>query len=303
MKKYILGVSGLVVALLIILGLSFIPFRQTNSSQKPIRVIAGMNFYGEAAKAVAGKYGKVTTLIDNSSVDPHDYQPSTSQAKSVASANVVIENGLGYDQWLSSMVKSSNYQGQSVINVAKLMNKKSGQNEHLWYQPETIKKLTQELATEYGKLDPSHKSYYQKNANKYLNSLEPLDKQISQIKAYINSSNNKVAVSEPVFDYALEALGYKVIDSHFAQAIEEGNDPSPKDIQSLQTAIKQHKIAFFVENSQTTNTTVNSLVKLARKNNVPVLKVTETRPSNKKNYLDWMLSQYKALAKIQLEEK
>lgn len=304
MKRYFIGVGCLVSLLLVILVLSWIPFKTHDVDKKPIQVVTSLNFYGEAAKQVAGKYGKVTSIIDNASVDPHDYQPGTVQAKQVGDANVVVENGLGYDEWLNKVVKSSSHRhSQKVINVGQLMGKHSGDNEHLWYEPATMKKLAQQLANQYSQLDPSHRDYYQKNAQEYINSLKPLDQEIAKIKANVNSGNNKVAVSEPVFDYSLAALGYQVVDQHFEKAIEDGNDPSPHDIQQLQSAIKNHEIAFFVENSQTSDHVVNGLVKLARKNHVPVLKVTETKPNNAKNYQEWMLSQYRNLSRIQQGEK
>lgn len=304
MKKYFIGVTSLIAVLAVILVLSCIPFKTTNTNKKPIRVITSLSFYGEAAERVAGKYGQVTSLINNSSVDPHDYQPGTAQAKQVGSANVVIENGLGYDEWLNKMVKSTNRtSSQEIINVGKLMDKHEGQNEHLWYEPQTMKKLALELAEQYGKLDPEHKEYYQEQAQTYINSLKAVEQEIAKIKANVRTGSNKVAVSEPVFDYSLSAMGYQIIDQHFEKAIEDGNDPSPQDIQELQSAIRNHEIAFFVENSQTSDHVVDGLVKLAKKNNIPVLKVTETKPNNAKSYQEWMLSQYRQLAKIQEGEK
>ncbi|MBB1086494.1 metal ABC transporter solute-binding protein, Zn/Mn family [Limosilactobacillus fastidiosus] len=304
MKKYFVGVGSLVSVLLVILVLSFIPFKTLNTDKKPIRVITGLNFYGEVAQQVAGKYGKVTSLIDNASVDPHDYQPGTAQAKQVGDANVVIENGLGYDEWLNKITNSdAQHHTQKVVNVGRLMGKQTGDNEHLWYEPTTMKKLAQDLAVQYGKLDPAHQSYYRKNSQKYINSLKPLEQETARIKANIDPANNKVAVSEPVFDYSLSALGYQVMDQHFEKAIEDDNDPSPQDIQQLQAVIKNHEIAFFVENSQTNAQVVNGLVKLARENHVPVLKVTETKPNSAKSYQEWMLSQYRALSRIQQGEK
>ncbi|EEU29802.1 ABC transporter, substrate-binding protein [Limosilactobacillus coleohominis 101-4-CHN] len=304
MKKCFISIGCLGGLLVITLALSFIPFKTNNSAQKPIRVVTSLNFYGETAKEVAGKYGKVTSIIDNASVDPHDYQPGTAQANQVGNANVVIENGLGYDEWLNKVVKSNSQRySPKVINVEQLMGKRSGDNEHLWYEAVTMKKLAQRLANQYSRIDPAHRDYYQQNTQKYIASLKPLDREIAQIKANVNSENNKVAVSEPVFDYSLTALGYQVVDQHFEKAIEDGNDPSPQDIQQLQSAIKNHEIAFFVENSQTSDHVVNGLVKLARENNVPVLKVTETKPNNTKNYQEWMLKQYRALSRIQQGEK
>ena len=161
MKKYFIGVGCLVSLLLVVLVLSCIPFKTHNIDKKPIQVVTSLNFYGEAAKQVAGKYGKVTSIIDNASVDPHDYQPGTAQAKQVGNANVVVENGLSYDEWLNKVVKSSSHRhSQEVINVGQLMGKHSGQNEHLWYEPATMKKLAQQLAHQYSKLDPAHRAYY-----------------------------------------------------------------------------------------------------------------------------------------------
>ncbi len=270
------------------------------SSQKPIKVVTGLNFYGEVAKAVAGNQGKVTSFINNSSVDPHDYKPGIKQASQVEQANVVIENGIGYDHWMNRLVKSSdNKKNIKVVNVGSLMGKKVGDNEHIWYRPNTMKKLANKLAKDYGKIDPQHADYYQQNAKKYITSLDQLDQKIAQVKSQVNPQKKEVAVSEPVFDYALESLGYKVMDQHFEKAIEEGTDPSPKDIAQIQTAIKNHQIAFFVDNTQASDHVVDNLVKLAKKNHVPVLKVTETKPSQKMTYTDWMMKQYQELSSIQ----
>ena len=302
MKKYILGVSSIVILLLVILGLALVPWKTMGKNRKPIRVVTGLNFYGEVAQQVAGDNGKVISFIDNASVDPHDYQPSTNQAQQVAKANVVIENGLGYDSWVNKLVKSSdNHNKIKVINVASLNGKKDGDNEHIWYEPSTVKKLANDLATQYGKIDPKHASEYRANAEKYLASLKPLDQEIAKVKRQVNPNNNQVAVSEPVFDYALENAGYQIMDKHFEKAVEDGNDPSPKDIDEIQQAIINHRIAFFVDNSQTSDKVVDNLVKLAHEHNVPVLKVTETKP-NGENYMQWMLKQYRALADIQQKE-
>ena len=302
MKKYLIGVSSIVGLLVVILGLSFVPWKNLGHQQKPIRVVTGMNFYGEVAKEVAGSHGQVISFIDNASVDPHDYQPGTKQSQQLGEANVVIENGLGYDAWLNKLVKASANQDLKVITVSYLVGKKAGDNEHIWYDPATVKKLANDLAVQYGKIDPAHKKEYQRNAKKYLASLQPLDQEIAKVKKQVNANNKQVAVSEPVFDYALENLGYQVMNPHFEKAVEDGSDPSPQDISEIQDAIKNHQLAFFVDNSQTSDKVVENLVKLAKENNVPVLKVTETKP-NGKNYTEWMLDQYKALAAIQQKEK
>ena len=301
MRKYWIGVSSLIGLLAIVFLLALIPRQNFGRQQKPIRVVASLDFYGEVAQKVAGKYGQVTTIINSAAVDTHDYQPGTQQAREMGTANLVIQNGLGYDHWLTKLVQGSSNNRVTTIDVARqVAGKKVGDNEHVWYQPTTIKRLTQQLADQYSKLDPAHATYYHRRARAYLQSLQPLDQTIAQAKRGVGTKR-AVAVSEPVFDYALTNLGYQVVDSHFAKAVEDGNDPSPQDIAALQAAIKDHQIGFFVENAQADDRVVNNLVKLARQHGVPVLKVTESKP-NGLSYEQWMTKQYQQLIRIQEKE-
>lgn len=157
-------------------------------------------------------------------------------------------------------------------------------------------KLANTLADKFAKKDPADKATFKANAKKYIASLDDLNTLINKLKSKVNGQ--LVDVSEPVFGYALDYLGYKVNDDHFSKSTEDGTDYSAKDIHGIETDIKEKKIAFFVNNIQASSKTVNQLVKIAEQNNVPVLKVTETLPKGK-NYRTWMTSQYQQLEKIQ----
>ena len=301
MKRKYWGIGAIVAVLAVIVGLMVTGWSPSKSHQKPIRVVTSLNFYGEVAKAVAGDHGTVTSFINSSAVDPHEFQPTTKQAKHVANANVAIENGLGYDAWMSKMVKADSKNKITLINVGEQVAKeKDGANEHVWYRPATMSALATTLAKQFSKLDPDHKADYEKNAKAYQAKLQKLDKVIAQAKQNVGD-NRLVDVSEPVFDYALENLGYKINDQHFEKAVEDDSDPSPKDIQQIQDDITNHRIAFFVNNSQESDKTVENLVKLAKENNVPVLNVTESEPDGE-DYVSWMTKQYQALLKIQRGE-
>lgn len=269
----------------------------SSSSNGKIKITATTDFYGEVAKAVAGNKGDVTSIINNPNVDPHDYQATTKVAKETVGSKIVIANGIGYDGWMNNLVKDSSK--VDYIKVGEdLMNKKNGDNPHLWYNPATMPKLANTIATKLGKLQPKNKAYFKKNAKKYIASLNPINDKIAQLKQIASTKKNKeVYVSEPVFDYALQATGFKVGDTKFENDTEKGVDPSPQTIKTMQNGIKNHKIAFFVFNKQVDSKTVNNLVALAKKNKIPVLPVTETLPANK-TYVSWMDSQYTKLINI-----
>lgn len=267
--------------------------KQNSTSQSDkISIVTTTNVYSDIAKNIVGKYGTATAIIDKSSVDPHDFDPTTADAKKVAQANIIVANGLGYDSWMNKLAKSVDK--KPVLVGEDLMGLKSGDNPHIWYNLAMPTKYVDYLVKRLSKLDKKHVAYFKENGEKYLAKID----KIKQLAKANKGDQKPVFVSEPVFDYALQEAGYKIGDKKFEEAIENGTDPSPKTINEMNNAIKQKKIAFFVNNTQASSSTVKSFVKLAKKNNIPVLNVRETIPSNT-TYLAWMKENYQKLADIQ----
>ncbi|AKP36056.1 metal ABC transporter solute-binding protein [Leuconostoc mesenteroides] len=291
MKKIIISLSAIVV---IVIGVALFRGNSSSSSNQKITIVASTDFYAEIAKTVVGEHGTATAIIKDANVSPEDYEPTTTVAKKVSGADIVLANGLGYDAWLNKLAKTS--KNTKLIRVGEdVLNKKTGVNPHLWNDPETMSKTANYLATELGKKDPKNRDYYKKNAKKYVASLKPVNDLITKISK--KADGQTVAQTEPVFEYMLDALGYKIMDTDFSEAIEEGNDPSPATLAALKSAITNHKIAFFVNNTQTSSSTVSNLIDLAKKNDIPVVNVTETIP-NGENYVSWKLKELKAIEKV-----
>lgn len=260
-----------------------------------INVVASLDFYGETAKAVLGDKGTVTSIIDKPSMEPHEYEPTTNTAKLVSKANVIVYNGLGYDTWMNRL--SADNTGTTKINVAQgIMNKQNGDNEHIWYNLKTMPKLANALAEQFGKRQPQNKAYFKQNAKRYIQSLKPLDQKVAQLRR--NSRQARVNVSEPVFDYSLTEMGYRQNNNHYAQAVQNDTDPSPKDIKQMQADIRHHKIAFFVVNTQEISKMTTNLLSLAKKSGVPIVRVTESQPAGT-TYKTWMMRQFNEVQRAQ----
>ncbi|ORI96035.1 metal ABC transporter substrate-binding protein [Leuconostoc pseudomesenteroides] len=278
----------------IVIGVALFRGNSSSSSNQKITIVASTDFYAEIAKTVVGEHGTATAIIKDANVSPEDYEPTTTVAKKVSGADIVLANGLGYDAWLNKLAKTS--KNTKLIRVGEdVLNKKAGVNPYLWNDPETMSKTANYLATELGKKDPKNRDYYKKNAKKYVASLKPVNDLITKISK--KADGQTVAQTEPVFEYMLDALGYKIMDTDFSEAIEEGNDPSPATLAALKSAITNHKIAFFVNNTQTSSSTVSNLIDLAKKNDIPIVNVTETIP-NGENYVSWKLKELKAIEKV-----
>jgi zinc/manganese transport system substrate-binding protein len=262
-----------------------------------IKITAAENFYGEVARMVGGDRVEVTSILDNPSVDPHDYEPTPDVAKTVSDSKIIVYNGVGYDAWMEKLVQAdSSAKTRTVIKVADdLMGKKEGDNEHVWYNPDTMPKLADKLADELTKLNPSGDQTFHKNAQTYISSLDPIRAKVQKLQ----QSGTKIDVSESVFDYMAVALNLNINDPKFAKAINDGSDPSPADVAQLQNDIKGN-VKLFIYNIQNSSPTVDNIVELAKSSGIPIVEVTETEPMGK-NYLQWMTDQLdqveKALAK------
>lgn len=271
----------------------------TKRAPNHIQVVATLGFYGEAAQTILGDRGQVTTVINSPSIDAESYEPDVKTAKLVAKADVVIENGLGYDSWMDRVVAANDDAQTKKLTIGTLMGKKTGDNPHLWTDPTTMVKVTRHLVTQFSKLEPKHAAEFKRRGAAYERQLAVLPRLAQRLARH--SNHQQVAVSEPVFDFALKAMGYRISDSHFAQSIEEDSDPTPADITDLQDQIKHHRIAFFVENTQNTSKNVTAMVNLAKRHNIPIVKVTETMPVHQ-SYRTWMLKQYQQVQRIQAKE-
>ena len=285
---FIMGLMGMIM--LLASACSNKKGAKTNSDK--VSIVTTTNVYADIAKNVVGNYGSVQAIVKNSATDPHDFEPTTADAKELTKANIIVANGLGYDTWMNKL--ASSVSKKPVLVGEDLMGLKKGDNPHIWYDLDMPTKYVNYLVKRLSKLDKKHAAYFKENGDKYLAKVA----KIKQIAKSTDKKNNKpVFVSEPVFDYGLEEAGYKIGDKEFEEAIENGTDPSPKTINKMTNEIKDKKIAFFVNNTQASSSTVKTFVKLAKENGVPVLNVRETIP-NHMTYLDWMRENYQNLANI-----
>lgn len=305
---FIMGLMGMIM----LLASACSNKDQTKTKSDKVSIVTTTNVYADIAKNVAGKYGSVQAIIKNSATDPHDFEPTTADAKKLTNANIIVANGLGYDSWMNKLASSVSKKpvlvGEDLMGLKKVDNphiwydfkkfsiiiKTLHDNPHIWYDLDMPTKYVNYLVKRLSKLDKKHAAYFKENGDKYLAKIA----KVKQIAKSADKKNNKlVFVSEPVFDYGLEEAGYKIGDKEFEEAIENGTDPSPKTINKMTNKIKDKKIAFFVNNTQASSSTVKTFINLAKENSVPVLNVRETIP-NHMTYLDWMRENYQNLANI-----
>ena len=253
-----------------------------------IDVVAAENFYGSVAQEIGGDRVSVTSILNNPDQDPHLFEVSPAIIRQIAAARVVIYNGADYDPWIEKLLKVTAKPGRVAIVAADLMNKKAGDNPHLWYDPATMPAVASALAAALAAADPAHKDDYAARLRTFLASLAPLNDKIAAIRG--KYAGTPVTASEPVFGQMADALALKMANERFQLAIMNDTEPSARDVAAFERDLKTHKVRVLFYNKQASNKVVAHLVDLARAANVPVVGVTEIAPSGV-SYRDWMLMQ------------
>ena len=260
-----------------------------------ITAVAAENQYGNIIAQIGGRYVSVSSLLTNPNTDPHTFEASPQVAREVASARLLIQNGLGYDSFMNSIEAASPGRGREVITVQQLLHlPDSTANPHLWYSPGTMPKVAEAIAADLAAIDPAHAAYYRANAAALRRSLSDWDDALAALK--LGHPGTPVATTEPVADYLLQAVGaVNETPWTFQADTMNGVDPSPQDVATERNLLADRKVRAFVYNVQVTDPLTQSLITLARANGIPVVGVYETMPQPGFTYQSWMLAEAAAL--------
>jgi zinc/manganese transport system substrate-binding protein len=269
----------------------------SNAGGNAIVAVGAENEYANVIGQVGGKYVQVNSIMSNPNTDPHTFEASASVARTVSAAQLVVQNGVGYDTWANTIENASPNPSRKVIVVQNLLGLPTDTpNPHLWYKPGTMPAVANAIAADLSAIQPTHASYFKANAAAFIASLNAWDNAIAAFKA--TYPNTPVATTEPVADYMLQAAGADNLTPFAFQAdIMNGTDPSAQNVALERSLFTQHKVKVFLYNQQVTSSLTQSFITLAQQNNIPVVGVYETMPVPGFDYQSWMLTEVQDLQK------
>ena len=261
-----------------------------------VSAVGAENEYANVLGQIGGRYVRVSAILDNPNTDPHTFEASPQVAREVSSAQLIVQNGLGYDSWMNKIEAATPNPKRKVITVQQVLGlPDSTPNPHLWYDPATMPAVAKVMAADLAALQPAHKAYFQARLKTFDRSLALWRNAIAQFKAKYPGTT--AATTEPVADYLLTAMGITNLTPFRFQAdIMNGVDPAPEDIALENSLFAQHKVKLFAYNQQVTDSLTTSIRDNALKAGVPVVGVYETMPAGY-DYQSWMLAEVNAIGK------
>ncbi|AUG81949.1 ABC transporter substrate-binding protein [Kitasatospora sp. MMS16-BH015] len=268
----------------------------SGGSSKVIQVAVAENFWGSIATQLGGDHVKVTSIITNPDTDPHSYEPTAADSRTVAGADYAITNGIGYDAWSDKLLAANPAAGRTALKVADLLGKKEGDNPHQWYSAESVEKVIDRITEDYKKLDPADIAYFDTQQQAFrTKALAKYNQLEADIKA--RYAGTPIGASESIVTPLAESLGLKMLTPEtFLDAMSEGTDPTAADKAAIDQQIGGKQIKVYVYNSQNSTPDIAAQVEAAKKQGIPVATVTETLTPANATFQDWQAQQLQGIA-------
>ena len=268
----------------------------SSGSGQVVHVAASIDAWGSILTQLGGTHVQSTSIIKNPDTDPHDYEPTPKDGTIISDAKLFVENGIGYDSWAQKSLDANPDSSRLVINVGELVHIPDGGNPHRWYSPGDVNTVADTMTADLKKLDPADAAYFDAQRQKFATTgLATYNMLIKQIQT--KYSGVAVGASESIFAPLAEALKLDLVTpASFLKAISEGTDPSPADLATINTQIKDKKIKVYVYNTQNATTDVAAQVKAAKAAGIQIATVTETLSPQNATFEQWQSAQLQALA-------
>ncbi|WP_234811739.1 metal ABC transporter solute-binding protein, Zn/Mn family [Mycolicibacterium canariasense] len=278
----------------------------------PVNVVVSVDQWGQIVNSLGGACAKVTTILAGSSVDPHDFEPSPSDAATFTGAQLVVVNGGHYDEWASKLAASS-APNAPVINALEAggiehddshpdhddqdgHDHGDGVNPHAWYNPTAVTAVADAVTAKLGELAPQAKDYFAAQRSAFTTALQPYDELIAKIKA--GAAGKTYGATESVFDYMAAAVGLQnKTPAGFQAAASNETDPSPADLDAFLKLLNGKGVDVLIYNTQTEGSVPEQIRTAAQNAGIPVVNVTETVAPGAKSFEAWQVDQLTALAK------
>jgi zinc/manganese transport system substrate-binding protein len=259
----------------------------------PVRILAVENFYANLANQLGGQCVTTSTILSDPDADPHAFQPTASDVRSYMGAQLVIENGLGYDDF-SDKIVGTLQQRPTVIKAGDVVGLQVGANPHVWYSAGYVDQIRGAILSSLKQLNPQASAYYDAQAS-------ALDQRFLAYKDLINQiavqfGGTPVGSTESIFVDMAYSTGVNVVSpAEFMQAVAEGNDPAARDIAAFQNQIQGHRIKVLVYNTQTVTSLTEQLKAMAMQSNIPIVGVSETMPLGAQTFQGWQANELQLL--------
>jgi zinc/manganese transport system substrate-binding protein len=295
-RRVVLTAGGALAALSLAAGCSSSGDAAGPATPGSITVVASTNVWGAVASAVAGPDAEVRSIISDPAGDPHSYESTPADAAAIGRADLVVANGGGYDSFVDKVTDADAGVKAKTIEAFDLRPDKADDNEHVWFDPTTVKAVAGQIADRLSASEPAQAAGLHQRAQAFDAQVDRIATQTAAIGA--SKPGTRVFSTEPIAHYLLRTAGVTdATPQDFVDAIENETDPSAASLVQVGDALSARQVSALVFNPQTETPVVQGLRDRAAGAGVAVVDVTETLPAGVTDYLQWVDGTRAALAR------
>jgi zinc/manganese transport system substrate-binding protein len=262
-----------------------------------VDVVVSVGQWGDVVRRLGGDCATVTTIVASGAVDPHDFDPSTSDLAAFSRADLVVLNGAGYDNWAEDTVATVD-PAPTVVEAAEVAGvPEHGADPHLWYSPEVVQEVSTAVSQALVDLaGPDASKYLAERAAAWVEERKPYDDAIVYLHAV--AAGHTFAATEPVFDRMAAAIGLTdVTPEGYRRASSNDSEPAPGDLSAFESALADGSVDVLVYNTQTSGSVPEQLRSAAERAGVPVVEVSESPADADGSFVSWQVDQLRELSK------
>jgi len=234
-------------------------FLGSSSGRADLTVASLSTITTDLAKNIGGTHVKIEAII-KPGIDPHEFEPTPSDVKKVAKADLVLFTGKGMEGFLTKLEEAAGVTGK-FVNVGEavptLMMTDEGrkvEDPHWWHSVENMKRATRLVTDRFEQADPANRGYYTGREKEYLASLNELQRWSRVKVAELPSSRRKLVTSHDALQYFARDYGFTILP---VKGISTAEEPSSQHVKEIIGVIRSQgvKAVFFesIENSRAVN--------------------------------------------------
>jgi zinc/manganese transport system substrate-binding protein len=216
-----------------------------------LSVAASFSILADMTGQIAGSLASIRSLVPADG-DAHIFEPRPSDVQVVANAKLLIENGLGFEGWISRLQQAANYTGPTIVASTGIKPRTMTEDgtsvldPHAWQDPRNGEIYAANIIEGLAAADPIHAAAYRAGGQVNIDAIRATDAWIARALADIPSARRKIITTHDAFGYFGDRYG---IEFRAAEGLGTDSEPSAKAIAALVTQIKRDKIkAVFIEN-------------------------------------------------------
>ncbi|GAA3324767.1 metal ABC transporter solute-binding protein, Zn/Mn family [Paeniglutamicibacter sulfureus] len=297
------------------------------AGQDRVQVVTSTTVYADLVSRIGGDEVEATPVINSVSQDPHSYEATSRDKLALSKAQLVVANGGGYDAFMDVLAKDLKLSDSTLVNAVDTSPIAEGEegaadehadeatgpdehagetaeehaahgafNEHIWYDLESMRLLTDEIAKRLGTLKPESAAVFTENAAALTSDLKALEARVEKLHGALDGK--KFAMTEPVPFHLLTDMGMAdATPEGLSESIEGGGEVSPQAFNEMGKRFDAGEIDVLAYNTQTESPQTERIRKQAEGAKVPVVDFTETLPENT-DYVSWMGSNIQAMESV-----